>query len=159
MLAAPTCPACAQAARLTDGVEIYPGLPHLRDKPIWKCDGCGAYVGCHPNTRDALGTPAGPDLRKARSLLHDQMIDPLWRKADESGLYQPEDARARHVIRRTARKRVYEFLAFKLGRACDDTHTAMFDLETCRRAWRALAGVSYPEIRDWAHARRQKEAA
>lgn len=153
----PICPPCGLVARLTDGVEIYPHRRDLHAKPMWKCEGCGGYVGCHDGTTKPLGTPAGPELRKARRILHEQMIDPLWMEADRSGLYRPEDAKARAIIRGAARNRVYAYLAFHLGRAKADTHTGVFDLETCRQAWRVLNGVSYSQIRDWA--KDQKVAA
>ncbi|CUA90875.1 Protein of unknown function (DUF3268) [Chelatococcus sambhunathii] len=151
---APVCPACHLVCRLTNGREVYSHRPDLHDKPIWRCDGCDGYVGCHPGTTRPLGTPAGAELRRARMLLHDQMIDPLWMTAIEAGGYQPEDRAARAKIVRAARNRVYAFLAERLGLSREETHTAFFDLETCRRAWRALQGVTYPEIRAWAHRRR-----
>lgn len=156
----PVCGSCARGSvRLTDGREIYPHRPDLHEKPIWKCDGCGGYVGCHPGSQRALGTPADAALRKARMILHDQLIDPLWMKADKCGLYTPEDDTARWTIRKAARGRVYGFLADKLGLTRKQCHTGMFDIETCRCAWTALRGVSYPDIRAWHQARKQSEAA
>ena len=147
---APVCQKCARAARLTDGREVYRHRQDLHDKPIWKCDDCGAYVGCHPGTVEPLGTPADAELRRARHLLHEQMLDPLWMEADRCGLYAPENDKARIGIRRAARKRVYLYLAWSLKLPLDLTHTGMFDLAMCRRAWVALRSVSYPMIREWA---------
>jgi len=157
---APTCPKCNLIARLTNGAEVYPHRRDLHEKPIWKCDGCGGYVGCHPGTTQPLGTPADAELRKARMLLHEQMIDPIWKNAWRDPAYdRPDGTRPkRKTVSRIARTRVYEFLADRLGLTRDETHTGMFDLETCRRAWRALQGVTYSQIRDWARQRR-KEAA
>lgn len=117
------------------------------------CDGCGAYCGCHPGTDTPLGTPAGPELRRARMKLHNEMIDPLWREADRCGLYRPEDDKARHKIRRKARSRVYAYLGEKLGIPKDEVHTGMFDIERCRAAWRILRSVSYLQIHEWDKAR------
>jgi hypothetical protein len=153
----PLC--CGKRARLTSGAEVYPYRPDLRDKPIWKCDGCGGYVGCHPGTQKPLGIPANAELRQARMLLHERIIDPIWKTADQLPDYRPEDGLARHRIRQTARVRVYSFLADRLGIDRKACHTGMFDLEQCRAAWRALRGVTYQQIREWAHERRQKEAA
>lgn len=146
---APTCGSCSAIARLTTGLEIYPHRFDLHEKQIWKCDGCGGYVGCHPGTTNPLGTPAKWDLRNARRILHNEMIDPLWKTADSCGLYTPEDEKARHKIRRSARGRVYGYLAQKLGMQRTEIHVGMFDIETCRRAWVALRGVTYPQIREW----------
>lgn len=150
--AAPICAPCKKMTRLVSGREIYGHRPDLWDKPIYLCDGCGAYVGCHEGTTRALGTPAGPKVRDARIKLHEQMLDPLWETADRCGLYAPESEQARQVIRFAARSRVYAFLAHRMGLTKEQTHVSLFDLEQCRAAWRALQGVTYPEIREWAHA-------
>jgi hypothetical protein len=157
--AAPICPTCTAPppARLTTGREVYPHRRDLHDKPIWKCDGCGGYVGCHPGTNNPLGTPADYKLRQARMALHNSMIDPLWEGADTCGIYAPENEKAARKIRGTARKRVYAYLGAQLGIEVDQVHVGMFDLETCRRAWVALRGKTYADIRDWAKA--QREAA
>ena len=157
-MVAPICPACGTAARLTDGREIYPHRPDLAEKPIWACAVCeDSYVGCHPGTEDPLGVPADAALREARQLLHRRMIDPLWQTADRCGEYRPENDAASEVIRRAARGRVYGFMAERMGLTREQAHTAMFDLEQCRAASRALQGVSYPAIRAWAQQRPKAE--
>jgi hypothetical protein len=153
----PLCPYCGNESQLRVGSEIYPHRADLWDKFFWKCDPCGAYCGCHPGTKKALGVPASAELRKARSILHDQMLDPLWKNAVVAGGYEPEDEKARIIIVRTARSRVYDFLADRLVLTKEQTHTGLFDIETCRAAWRVLAGVTYPEIRAWAKARKEAQ--
>lgn len=157
MITAPIC--CGVPTRLTDGREIYPNRADLADKAIYVCDACGARVGCHPGTTNALGIPANAQLRDARMKLHDRMIDPLWMTADQTGDYAPEDEKARMIIRQAARGRVYAYLAHKMGLDRKDTHTANFTLEQCRDAWQALQGVTYPEIRAWAKARKAEKEA
>ena len=150
-MAAPICPACQTAARLTDGREIYPHRRDLADKPIWACTICeDTYVGCHPGTEDPLGFPADAALREARILLHHRKIDPLWKNAPMSGGYGHLDTDGIKTVQRAARGRVYGFLAARMGLTRETCHTAMFTLEQCREAWTALKGVSYSEIRDWA---------
>lgn len=58
--------------------------------------------------------------------------------------------RPRAIITRTARTRVYAYLADQLGIARDACHVGLFDLQTCRRAWKILSGVNYSDIRRWA---------
>jgi hypothetical protein len=152
---APECPGCKTVARLTSGKEIYRNREDLADKPIYVCESCGAYVGCHPGTTRPLGTPAGPELRRARSMLHDQRIDPIWRSA--ASFYGPSPnlpPPKPGLLQSVARNRVYGFLADRLGISAAESHTGMFDIETCRLAWRALEGVSYAEVREWAHAKK-----
>lgn len=155
---APTCMSCksAEKVRLTDGREVYPHRPDLYAKDIWKCDGCGGYVGCHPGTTNPLGTPADLQLRTARSRLHERRFDPLWKNAATSGVYAGtyKNAKAVNDIRRAARTRIYLYLADKLGLTTEQCHIGMFDLDQCRAAWTALQGITYEEIRAWAHARR-----
>ena len=64
--------------RLTDGLEIYPSWPKLAHKPFWKCDTCGGYVGCHPDTRVPLGIIPTPRVRKLRLEIHN-VLDRLWK--------------------------------------------------------------------------------
>lgn len=139
---------------LVDGTVVYPHRPDLAAKRFWRCAPCQAWCGCHPGSSRPLGVPATADLRKARQMLHNDRLDPLWKTAIETVGYTPEDPRARAIITNTARSRVYEFLAWKLGIDREDCHTALFDIATCRLAWTALAGATYPAIRDWAKARK-----
>ncbi|WP_226018433.1 zinc-finger-containing protein [Novosphingobium sp. FKTRR1] len=73
----PLCAECGDPAHPVGGERIYPHRSDLHHKRFWLCR-CGAYCGCHPGTDNALGTPAGPDTRRARSAAH-AAFDPLWR--------------------------------------------------------------------------------
>lgn len=156
--AAPNCARCGNADRvhLIDSSEVYPTRRELHGKPIWKCDECLGYVGCHPGSFNPLGTPATFELRRARMRLHER-IDPVWKKAHLCGAYSQHtinDPRAVKDIKRTARTRVYEFIAAKMSLPPEKAHVGMFDIEQCREAWRVLSGISYREIREWAHSKR-----
>ena len=152
---APMCPYCRQFAELATGARVYPGRPDLAEKPIWLCAPCNAYCGCHPGTKKPLGIPADAATRFARMRLHQNVLDPLWQGAINEIGYEPEDEKARAIIRNVARKRVYAFLAAKMGIRKDDAHTGLFDIEQCRRAWRILREVDYREIRAWAKAKKE----
>lgn len=120
-----TCLHCSGEARLTDGREIYPHRLDLHHKPFWKCDPCDATCGCHPGTTEALGHPANKETRTARSRLHEELLDPLWKSAHR------DDRRAR-------RNRIYHYLSEKMSLPREKTHTGMFTIEQCREAWRVL---------------------
>lgn len=101
------CCACEQTvqAALTDGSEIYPHRPDLRDLPFWICHYCDNYVGCHHKTKDRirpLGCIPSPEIKKLRMQIH-SMLDPLWGKDI------------------ALRKRIYRELGSILGR---EYHTA-----------------------------------
>ncbi|MGI9499731.1 MAG: zinc-finger-containing protein [Geminicoccaceae bacterium] len=134
-----SCLHCGGACRLTDGAEVYPHRPDLHDKPIFVCDHCDARVGCHPGTTRALGFACDAKTRNACMLLHDRMLDPLWKEEAD---------------RKTDRRAAYKFLAKALGIEAHDCHTGMFTLERCRDAWRALQGQTPETIRQWNDARR-----
>lgn len=145
---APTCAKCKRDCELVAGAVVYPHRDDLRDLRVWLCRGCGARVGCHPGTSRPLGNPADAATRRARITLHNDMLDPLWKRASKK--FGPPGLR---------RARTYRFLAHKLGLERDQTHTGMFDIETCRRAWRALNGVTYEQIHEWREAQKADELA
>jgi hypothetical protein len=97
------------------GVSIYPHRPDLFAKLFYKCDTCGAYVGCHPGTDRPLGRLANAELRKAKSEAH-AAFDPKWQR----GKWAP-------------RWRAYTKLAALLGIPSEDCHIGMFDIEQCKR--------------------------
>ncbi len=133
-----TCLHCGGECRLTNGAEVYPWREDLADRKIWKCDPCNATVGCHPKSTRPLGYAADKATRRARMILHDQKLDPLW--LDEAD-------------RKTARRQVYKFLAAALGIHRNECHTGQFDIDRCRAAWRALSGQTPESIRAWNEAR------
>ena len=131
------CIECNGVCELVTGKEIYPHRQDLWEKPIWKCTRCpNSYCGCHPRTKEALGFAAGPDTRRARMLLHERMLDPIWKEASRK--------RRRHF-----RNLVYAFLSEKMDLPPDETHTAMWTVEQCRQAWCSLRGMSRHSISEW----------
>lgn len=154
---APICPACGTAARLTVGAEVHRRKPHLAERPIWKCDTCpDAYVGCHDGTTVALGTPADKATREARHSLHRWKLDALWQQAVALSAYSraPRNKGVQADIKKTARQRVYAYLADRMGLTVAETHTGLFSSDQCRIASEILSTVTYAEIRRWAHAQR-----
>ena len=102
---------------------IRRALPHRSDLAsnwYWRCS-CGAYCGTHPNILP-LGSPAGPETRRAREAAH-AAFDPLWRRRMEiSGLQQKD-----------ARNRGYRWLAAELGIKRRDCHIGAMDKATAGR--------------------------
>lgn len=161
------CQHCRAECADRYGSEIYPDRPELAEKIIWVCMYCGALVGTHEDGKDKgkpLGTAANAELRKARQFVHG-LLDPLWLDAHKEPEYasarkegdEAERRKALAIIKRTARKRVYEWLADQMELEFDRTHVALFDIDQCRRAYRALRGVTYAQVRAWARARPQAD--
>lgn len=161
------CAHCRTECTDRRGKVVYPHLPELAEKVFWVCVDCGARVGTHedgPHKGKPLGTAANPKLREARIYVHG-LLDPLWKDAwrqypDASAIRdEGERRKALSIVKRTARKRVYEWLADRMGLSIDECHVSLFTLEECRTAYRALRGTDYPAIRDWAHARKAQAAS
>jgi hypothetical protein len=101
------------------GDVIYPHRPDLHAKWYWRC-ACGAYVGCHRDTKEPMGTPAGPATRRARSEAH-AAFDALWkRKVARDGVSVKE-----------ARNAGYAWLAQQMGLDREDTHIGRFTADQC----------------------------
>jgi hypothetical protein len=112
----PTCPYCQALAVLFKSSErFYNG----RDwGPLWVCEPCEAWVGCHPKTHMPLGRLANRELREEKMRAH-AAFDPLWK----SGLL--------------SRREAYRLLAKAACLARDECHIGMFDVDLCKRvtAW------------------------
>lgn len=59
------CNYCNQEAQWVENKAIY-RKNYGKSYMIWWCKPCDAYVGCHNNTKDALGSLANKELRELR---------------------------------------------------------------------------------------------
>lgn len=109
-----TCQYCGNEAELVTGAEVYPHLPNLHAKPIYRCEPCKAWVGCHPNTTTPLGILANAELRKAKMAAH-ELFDPLWKNGQRT------------------RTQAYQWLSEKLGIKPKHCHIGSFSLEKCKK--------------------------
>lgn len=94
----------------------------MTHKFFWRCEPCDAYVGCHGTSKKPLGTLADSMTRTMRKIVHDK-FDPLWK-----------DARNKVGNRNAA----YRMLAEELGIKQSECHIAMFNIERCQKAIKAL---------------------
>lgn len=118
---------CGRTAICVNGDVIYPHRPDLRHKWFWRCEPCGAYVGCHGLSQNPLGTLADAETRKARNQAH-AAFDPLWRSGR---------------MKRTA---AYQWLAEQLGIEFADCHIARFDATTCAAVIEAVRGLQHETV-------------
>lgn len=121
---APTCPYCGEPTKRLTGAELYGPFRSrgFEERVFWNCSECDAYVGCHPGTETALGTPAKAPLRKLRSQVH-AALDPLWRGS----------------ARKRMRAEAYGYLAKALAIDPSDCHVGLFDEARCQEALAILA--------------------
>jgi hypothetical protein len=141
-----TCIECGHVCKLVTGKEIYPHRSDLWEKPIWRCTHCPkSYCGCHPGTTEPLGFAAGPETRRARMLLHERMLDPIWKSAPKKR-------------RRYVRTLTYALLSEQMELPEDETHTGMWTVEQCREAWRILDSQTYETILAWREQQKRSTA-
>jgi len=74
------CPYCNKTAPWVENKEKY-GKNYGQSYMCYFCKPCDAYVGCHQNTRRALGTMANAELRKWRMKAH-EVIDSRWKSGE-----------------------------------------------------------------------------
>lgn len=117
-----TCPYCSNEAELVTGFEVYPHLPRLYNKPMYRCVPCKAWVGCHPGTTKPLGRLANAELRKAKMAAH-EVFDPLWRSGERT------------------RKQAYQWLAERLGMKVKLCHIGYMDIEQCNKVIELCKGL------------------
>jgi len=112
------CEQCNERAQL----EAIAPRAGQRIRWRWRCASCNSTVGCHGETKRALGTLADSALRRARIEAH-EAFDPLWQRA----------MRVRGWSKSKARQRAYAWIAHELQLDASQTHIAKFDLAQCRR--------------------------
>ena len=76
------CPYCQKDAEWTSNEVIY-GRRYGKSWMCYWCKDCDSYVGCHQNTRQALGMMANKELRQLRMKCH-ALFDPLWKEGSMS---------------------------------------------------------------------------
>ncbi len=71
------CPYCGNEAVWCENKAIY-GRNYGKSYMCYYCKKDDAYVGCHQNSREPLGTMANKELRELRKQCH-KLFDPLWK--------------------------------------------------------------------------------
>jgi len=104
------CPYCHKDARWCENKEIY-GRNYGKSYMCYYCKDCNAYVGCHNNTKAALGTMANEELRGWRKKAH-ATFDPIWQYSNMS------------------RQEAYGLISEDFG---FEVHIGEGDIETCQR--------------------------
>jgi hypothetical protein len=110
----PVCLYCGDESDGVDGSAIYPHRKDLHSKWFYQCKPCDAYVGCHPNTKNALGRLANAELRKFKSLAH-KAFDPIWK------------------TKTMKRSDAYKALATEINIKPSECHIGMFDVQQCKQ--------------------------
>lgn len=110
------CQHCGDEVKLVNHAEIY-GREYGDWPYAYRCTGCGAYIGVHPNTDIPLGTLANYEMREAR----------------KRGKKVFMALRGRFNNNRGA---MYQWLAREMGIPESECHWGMFSVERCRQAQR-----------------------
>src|SRR3990167_11355804 len=104
------CPYCKNEAKWCENKEKY-GKNYGKSYMCYYCRDCDAYVGCHNNTEEPLGSMANKELRGWRMKAHDA-IDPLWK----SGKY--------------ARRQIYHRMQLYFRK---EVHIGESDIKMCKK--------------------------
>jgi len=72
------CPYCNKKAEWVSNEKIY-GRRYGKSYMCYYCKDCNAYVGCHNNTKQPLGTMANKELRDLRIKAH-SLFDQIWKE-------------------------------------------------------------------------------
>lgn len=111
------CNYCGNDAEWVENKEIY-GKNYGRSYMVWLCRDCDAYVGCHNNTREPLGTLADKGLRElrktAKNAFINEKMDGDWKNKKLKG-------------------KAYAWLRKELNLSRDEAHFGMFDKDRCRK--------------------------
>jgi hypothetical protein len=110
IIAGKVCPYCKQDTVFTDSAAVYGRSYGM----IYWCKPCGAYVGVHKGTSNALGRLANKELRELKKKAH-AAFDPLWKDKFMS------------------RDVAYKWLSNKLNIPLEFTHIGMFGEDTCKK--------------------------
>ena len=109
------CPYCNEPAEWVENKEVY-GKNYGKSYMIYFCRPCNAYVGCHQNTRQPLGSLANRELREWRKKAH-AAFDPLWKTG------------------KMTRKKAYRWLYDKTGKWI---HMGDSTIEDCKKVINAI---------------------
>jgi hypothetical protein len=132
MTCAPTCPYCGGASHLTDSAVIY-GRSY---GPIYLCQPCDAYVGCHKGTTTPLGRLANAELRKWKKIAHG-VFDVVWKDQIEKVIARR--GFAPNGVKQQMRGQAYKQLAHALGIDREVCHIGMFDVDQCKAVVNVVA--------------------
>ena len=116
------CPHCKNEAEWVENKAVY-GRNYGKSYMIWLCRPCGAYVGCHQNTKRPKGSLATAETRLARKKAH-AAFDPVW----QSGRYG-------HLTRKDA----YNLLKDHFG---EQVHIGESDVPRCEEIIKFTNGLT-----------------
>jgi hypothetical protein len=92
--------------------------------PMYECE-CGASVGCHRGTTNALGTACGPETRQARIRVHSALYS-LWAK---DGVF-------------STRRQAYKWLQKQMNLSRNNCHIGLFNVAQCKEALKCIDSFS-----------------
>lgn len=105
---------CAYCQRPAQYRPTSQGIYAQEWGPLWYCQPCHAWVGCHPGTVKPLGRTANAELRRAKQQAH-SAFDQIWKLA------------------LLPRSQAYARLAEAMGKPTTDMHIGMLDVDECRK--------------------------
>ena len=111
------CSYCKQPCEWVENKEVY-GKNYGDSYMIWLCRPCNAYVGCHNNSKKALGRVATKELRQLRMEAKNLFIAKYLRKWNCPSW---------------VKESMYKRLAKEIDIPLSQCHFGMFNEERCRK--------------------------
>ncbi|MDE6311656.1 MAG: DUF3268 family zinc-finger domain-containing protein [Muribaculaceae bacterium] len=108
------CSYCGAVPELRSAREVF-GDKAEGSGRFYVCPGCGARVGCHRFSEQAMGRVASAELRRLRGIAH-KVFDTVWRDGHKRSRYN-----------------AYSWLALRLDIPRHLVHMGYFDEKECRR--------------------------
>ena len=117
------CPYCLNKTEYVDSSVVGKKNHGM----IYLCKPCGAYVGVHKGTNEALGRLANAELREAKMETH-YWFDQIARTSVINDVWPV------FIKGVSNRSKSYIWLSKHLGIQKGDCHIGMFDVDMCKRA-------------------------
>ncbi len=117
------CTYCNKKTEWVSNEKIY-GRRYGKSYMMWLCEPCDAYVGCHNNSKKALGTLANKQLRELRKESKNLFITKYLHRWDC----------ANHI-----KDSMYKRLADELKIKVSECHFGLFDETMCKKVIELLS--------------------
>lgn len=118
------CDECGKNKPVLVNNRVFYKLPYGDWPYVYFCKTCSASVGCHHGSVYPLGRMANSKTRKARMRLHEEHLDPLWKRGGWE------------------RKRLYDEMARRMGfGAARNFHVGDLSFDECERAIQIAQGI------------------
>lgn len=124
---------CGRTSEFLSSSETLYGIEY---GPVFFCEPCYAWVGCHKGTTKPLGIPATQEVRDARKKAHgafDPIWQSMWRDLNKSHSMRLNKRVPEYYGKGPARKAIYAWLAEQMDIPVEECHISWFNKKECEQ--------------------------